>query len=537
MDKDRALADLVFDKGVVLHGPCLERLKELPDNSVESVVTDPPYGLSALSPAQLSKVVARWAAGELDAMPTGKGFMGKSWDAFVPPPAVWVECLRVLKPGGHIAAFAGTRTVHLMALSLQMAGAEIRDTLWWSYATGFPKGHNVSKAIDKQRHGRHDIHRVTAWVAQARDAAGLTNRDIDATFGFNGMAGHWTSQNANSLVPTSDQVPRLLDVLGVALDAVPDEVRRLLVDCNSRTGQPGPAWAQRKVVGSATCPQVPFRPSLGEAVGAVELDITAPATDAAKQWDGWSTALKPSVEPIVLARKPMTGTVAQSVLAHGTGALNIDASRVGMSEEDREAARVPSHQLKSGIVDAGRGGHVRNGGRWPANSLWSHAPGCRQADAEPVWACEAGCPLAELDQQSGTGGASRFFPQVNWASVDAALEEAAPFRYQAKPGKKERNAGLEHIEGPANVHPTVKPVALMRWLITLVTPPGGVVVDPFLGSGTTAVAAVLNGNKFIGCELTDEYLPIIAGRIGWAIAQAAAAEAEAVDDSQPTLFA
>jgi hypothetical protein len=269
---------------------------------------------------------------------------------------------------------------------------------------------------------------------------------------------------------------------------------------------------------------------------AVEVDITAPATDAAKQWDGWGTALKPAHEPIVVARKPLVGTVAQNVLQHGTGALNIDGGRVnpgsaipgGGGLRGGAGSRNAGWQRPSHSDGAATEAHFD--GRWPANIVLTHAADC--ADT-----CAAGCPVAELDRQSGerptgqvrpyerssrpmfpvgqsmtyekpsdSGGASRFFTVTEWDPITDV-----PFRYVAKPGKTERNAGLN-----ANHHPTVKPVDLMRWLVRLVTPPGGTVLDPFLGSGTTAVAAILEGFDWVGCELTADYLPIIEGRTAWA---------------------
>lgn len=184
------------------HGDCLDVLRELPDASVDAVVTDPPYGL---------------------------GFMGKKWDA-LPPGEDWArECLRVLKPGGHLLAFGGTRTWHRLAVAVEDAGFEIRDSIAWMYGSGFPKSLDVSKAIDKQRHDTAEIYTVTAWVRAARDAAGLTNKDIDVAFGANGMARHWTDVPPNGKqpsVPTLEQVPLLLETLGVAEDAVPEDVAR-----------------------------------------------------------------------------------------------------------------------------------------------------------------------------------------------------------------------------------------------------------------------------------------------------------------------
>jgi DNA modification methylase len=436
----------------ILVGNCLDTLKTLDDASISSIVTDPPYEL---------------------------GFMGKTWDAsgIAYNVELWRECLRVLKPGGHLLAFGGTRTYHRMAVAIEDAGFEIRDSIHWVYGSGFPKSLDVSKAIDKQRHDRDDIYKVTAWIRSARDAAGVTNKDIDNAFGFAGMSGHWTSSKSQPAVPTLDQVPQLLQVLGVAAEKVPEDIRRLLWDLNGKKGQPGENWAKREVTGQheahvfgawvTNCGMEHHN------TGKEKRDV--PATDAAKTWQGWGTALKPAHEPIVVARKPLVGTVAANVLAHGTGALNIDGCRIE-SEARPVMARTAENKRQSmgggPTTGATSTGEMHTAGRWPANIIFDEAAG------------------AELDAQSGLE-ASRFF-------------------YCPKPGKKERNAG------GTNTHPTVKPLALMRYLVRLVTPPGGIVLDPFLGSGTTAMAATLEGFDWRGCELTTDYLPIIDGRVKWA---------------------
>lgn len=329
---------------VLNHGDCVKVMRELPDASVDSVVTDPPYGL---------------------------GFLGREWDA-VPPGREWAEgCLRVLRPGGHLLAFGGTRTWHRLACAVEDAGFEVRDSIAWLYGTGFPKSLDVSKAIDR--------------------AAGAEREVI--------------GQRSTHLArPITESWER------------------------SRAGHKG------------------ARSQVPNGNGRLVADVTAPATDAARTWQGWGTALKPAFEPIVVARKPLAGTVAASVLAHGTGALNVDGCRVGE--------------------------------RWPPN--------------------------VALDESCADT-----FP-------------ASCFMYVAKAATSER----PKANGVA--HPTVKPLALMRWLVRLVTPPGGTVLDPFAGSGTTVEAAILEGFASIGIEREADYLPLIQERIFRA--QAALAETE------PTLF-
>ena len=315
----------------LLKGNCLETLKTLDTVSVDSIVTDPPYEL---------------------------GYMGKSWDnsGIAYNQDLWAECLRVLKPGGHLLAFSGSRTYHRMVVAIEDSGFEIRDQIMWLYGSGFPKSHNLKD-----------------------------------------------------------------------------------------------------------------------------------------EWEGWGTALKPAHEPIVVARKPLEGTVANNVLTYGTGALNIDGSRIGVGTGKTKTVQYPdirgnNFNNANGTVEY----TVTDQGRWPANVI-----------------------------HDGSDEVLAGFPN-----------EAGRFFYCARASKSERNAGLEGLperresdrerddgvggDNPRNFHPTVKPLALMRYLIKLVTPPNGIVLDPFLGSGTTAVAATLGGFEWIGCEMTEDYFPIIEARVEWA---------------------
>lgn len=488
----------------LLVGSCLDTLKTLADESIDSIVTDPPYEL---------------------------GFMGKQWDAsgIAYQVELWQECLRVLKPGGHLLAFGGTRTYHRMAVAIEDAGFEIRDSIHWTYGSGFPKSLNIAKSIEAK-------------------------------------------------VKTGKASPK-----GQRMAAMGEEYKE-----SPLAGTPGYG-----TTGNFVNKDTESKP----------LAIT---TEAAKKWDGWGTALKPSHEPIVVARKPLTGTVADTVLQHGTGGINIDATRIGTTGARNNGN---SHGTVGSNSIGVYGKAIKqdyNMGRFPANTLLTHNHDCQQTGTttdQPVagkrtatfgtqdtqsggdgsggwssppittttWSCTPNCPVDLLDQQSGTltpghwtktkttgfgefgngkseyhgtgpksdaGGASRFFHNSQWTTAD----DLTPFIYQAKPGKKERNAGLGAIEpkfAPTmnngiggkehdpdtatkkhNFHPTVKPVELIRYLIRMVTPPKGTVLDPFLGSGTTAVAAVLEGFEWKGCELTEDYLPIIKGRVKWATKQA-----------------
>lgn len=470
----------------VVCGDNIATLRTMPDACVDSVVCDPPYEL---------------------------GFMGRKWDASGVAYDVerWREVLRVLKPGGHLLAFGGTRTYHRMTCAIEDAGFEIRDSIHWVYGSGFPKSLDVSKAIDSAAGAEREV------VGQRRNNKGDSGNQQYAALG---------------------------------------------------------SFKQTKFS-----------------------DITAPATEAAAEWQGWGTALKPAHEPIVVARKPLSGTVAANVQEYGTGALNIDACRVYTDWND--AAEKIS-------APPGQGIECNPLGRWPSNFVLSHSPGCVRVGRKKVassqfngapdhpnpgyqggfngarpaclhapdgtetvddWRCVDGCPVKMLGEQSGEsvsrdGGTRRTAlgcmnddgwrpkPTRRFSPEDAGTASrffhqfpADPFVYEAKASRSEREAGCEALpaktrgeitgredDAPGcnnprsgksasgairNTHPTVKPVALMRWCVRLVTPPGGVVLDPYAGSGSTGCGAVPHGFRFIGCELHAEHKAIADARIAW----------------------
>ena len=384
-------------------GDCLGVLKAMPDNSVDSVVTDPPYGLS---------------------------FMGKRWDYDVPSVEIWAECLRVLKPGGHLLAFAGTRTQHRMAVRIEDAGFEIRDMIAWVYGSGFPKSLDVSKAIDKH-------------LGAKREVVGV-------------IPDRWTGKG-NSL--------------------------------NFSTDRP---QAEVAVTGEA-------------------------ATGEAATWQGWGTALKPALEPITVARKPLVGTVAENVLAHGTGAINIDGCRVGdfqnttPSGVDRRNAALAEAGYRPGAYQMGEKRPDTPPGRWPANLI--HDGSDEVAGLFPQTGKSTGGGKKNGDKFGGG-----YAPPDEDAIGYGDAGSAARFFYCAKASKKDRGEG--------NAHPTVKPTELMRYLCRLVTPPGGTVLDPFMGSGSTGKAALLEGFAFVGIEREQESFDTAVARIGCAGSDRAAAEVE-----------
>ena len=494
----------------IRHGDCLEVLRSLDDNSVDSVVTDPPYGLSNTKPAQVADVLAAWVTGGTEAVPAKRGgFMGKDWDSFVPPPAVWAECLRVLKPGGHMAVFAGARTQDLMGLSIRLAGFEIRDTLGWVYGSGFPKSMDVSKAIDRGNgENRNRQYEFTEWMR----STGITTREIDEATGTN-MGGHYLTTASQPSIATAD----LFDKLRHLLPEVPERIERLVAE---RTGIEWTDYVKREVLSERPAYGIGGNGILnGHSEGATA-KVTTSATDDAKRWEGWGTALKPAIEPIILARKPLVGTVAQNVLEHGVGGLNIDASRVG---SDGGTVAVNFGETRGAMYGGGKGKPTNEidkigKGRFPANVLLDeHAAkemdeqsgwqkdgtavrrNRKNSEANPNGIYSSHVREAEPDQTFGSGGgASRFFPV---------------FKYQAKAPKKERPV-IVREDGTKVQHPTVKPLSLMSWIVTLTTPEGGTVLDPFAGTGTTLQAARDKGFGAIGVEQDEDYIQLIEQRLG-----------------------
>jgi site-specific DNA-methyltransferase (adenine-specific) len=394
--------DKNVNKNVILHGDCLEKLRDIPDNSIDAVVTDPPYGLS--KEPDIYEVLTKWMNGE-DYQHRGGGFMGKTWDSFVPGPSVWREVFRVLQPGGHVVCFAGTRMQDLMTVSLRLAGFEIRDVIEWIYFSGFPKSMDVGKAFDK-RNGRNypddDFREIIYRKEAKREKIGE---------------------------------------------------RSYRVTENSTWGQ--------EVNGGR------FK------IGEHTYDITAPATDLAKKWDGWGTALKPSHEPIILARKPIEKNVAYNVEKYGTGAININGCRIW----DENKA-----------------------GRFPAN--------CITTERDAFFSKYFNITPPELSKK-----ASKKDRNSDWRGEEISL----PLREKVFGNDKGDGfgRGLSNSKHPTrNNHPTVKPTDLMAWLVRLITPPGGVVLDPFAGSGSTLVAAKREGFNYIGIERESEYVEIARARVG-----------------------
>jgi len=360
-------------KNKILCGDSLEVLKDFEDNYFDSVVTDPPYGLA---------------------------FMGKKWDYDVPQVELWKEVYRVLKPGGHILSFAGSRTYHRMAVNIEDAGFEIRDMLGWLYGSGFPKSHNIGKAVDKLQGNKREV------VGKYKNLSPGDEWRISGNFG-----GESTNQNKRSI------------------------------------------------------------------------------TKGNSEWEGWGTALKPAHEPIVMARKPFNTSVAENVLTHGTGGINIDECRVGTDEKLSRPVNSASNNVYGKYNTFGN--DVEPQGRFPANIIHDGSE-----------------------------------------EVLEVFEESSRFFYCAKASKAERNMGLDDFETKKaggmsgrndgsmgsitynkNHHPTVKPIKLMEYLVRLVTPKEGIVLEPFAGSGTTLIACKQQGFNYIGIEREQEYCDIAEARL------------------------
>ncbi len=445
--------DIHGDGWKVLAGSCLDLLLELDDCSIDAVVTDPPYEL---------------------------GFMGKSWDSsgIAYNVEVWKQCLRVLKPGGHILAFGGSRTWHRLAVAVEDAGFELRDSIAWIYGSGFPKSLDVSKAIDK--------------------AAGAEREVVTAT---------------------------VVDIFG---EREEDKKKLDIASTHDRIAM-GNGWK-------------------GEVIE------TIATTADAKKWQGWGTALKPAFEPVVVGRKPLIGTVAANVLQWGVGGLNIDGTRIGTEQRKTWSAGAANYKVSN--AEPWKDTKHMVTGRWPSNVMLDEYTAGLVDEQSGITKSAA--------SMRGSGGGTEHIGQLSSRKDSLRGHNdsggASRFFYVAKANKRDRNEGLDDLEAQRhsdrekndgvggdnprnrsnqakqNFHPTVKPTDLMRNLIRLVTPLGGTVLDPFTGSGSTGKAAILEGMQFVGCELTPEYLPIIQGRIDWAVEQVKAEKLAEEQKAAEVLF-
>lgn len=447
----------------IICGDNIAELKKLPDNYADSIVTDAPYGLGKEPDAAL--VLKDWVEKGYHEIKAKGGFMGKSWDSFVPQPLFWKEVFRVLKPGGHVLCFFGTRTYDWGVMAIRLAGFEIRDCIQWIYGSGFPKSYNVANGIEGKL--------------------------------VNGSASWNSWQNMDG-----DKEDR-----GLGYSTI-----------NAEQGN---------------------RPTDYAASGQRTSKMTH-TTEQAKQWDGWGTALKPANEPIVLARKPLIGTVVENILEHGVGGINIDGCRIASDEvlTGRKGVlwshqRDGKEQLAAATINDGKG-------RFPANVILDEEAG-RVLD-EQTGVLKSG--YGEVGSGSGENTTKGIYgaKQSKITSCFADSGGASRFFYCAKTSQAERNKGLDGFEekenshstygihtdeglihngrnpenrtrAQKNNHPTVKPVSLMRYLVRLITPAKGLCIDPFNGSGTTGIACKLENVNYIGIDMDEDYCKISEARI------------------------
>lgn len=444
----------------ILKGDNIDLLKQYPDNYFDSVVTDCPYGLGK-EPNAL-KLLQDWIDHGYHEI-KGKGFMGKNWDAFVPQPIFWKEVYRVLKPGGYVLAFFGTRTYDWGTMAIRLAGFEVRDAISWLYGSGFPKSLDISKQLDKNTGAERK-------VIGTKGLKSFNGTRADKNKGRLGLD-HRTYEQANSL--------------------------------------------------------------------------TAAECDAAKQWEGWGTALKPAQELICVARKPLQGTVADNVLKHGTGGINIDGCRIEFqSEDDLKSATfgtgtniIGGNYVGSKLTDGRKNVEANSDGRWPANVILD--PFMANELDEQTGITKSGKVKTEKGAYGGESNVTFIRGISNQDNQYGDSGGTSRFFYTAKASQEERNAGLEGFEKFVvddgrktpndtafqrgiterfNTHPTVKPIALMRYLLRLVTPPGGKTLDTFAGSGTTGCAAYFEDiGEIVLMELDEQgtYIPIIEARTAY----------------------
>jgi len=577
---------------IVINGDNIELLKNYPDNYFDAVVTDPPYGLGKEPNAQ--ELMKDWIKKGYHEI-SGKGFMGKEWDAFIPQPIFWKEVYRVLKHGGHVLSFFGTRTYDWGVMSMRFAGFEVRDCIQWLYGSGFPKSHNISKAIDKKPN-LEKVKDWKRWLELQINNSIKSQKDINLECGFNaiGYARYDSNDYWATNRPNLEKWEKMKNAIGI-------KTTEWDFICDSNAEERGYVDSTSGLSGGS-----------GNTVGRFtgkELSNNSIASTA-KRWDGWGTALKPANEPIVLARKPLEKglSIAENILKWGVGGINIDASRVGFKDDAdyKESTQKNQHadfgtkpltnNTVYGDYSMVQPTNYAPEGRFPANIILTHHEDCECKGTKKVkaikggnsraiqkntyndfgknydntpngigcgygdengqeeledWDCHEDCPIRILDEQSGVKASTRnmsysrgggYFidgipnkKEKSWFKSEVG--GASRFFYVAKASKAERNKGLEDFDTKQttggggtyneeagakygsikaegkNFHPTVKPIKLMQYLVKMITPPNGIVLDPFCGSGTTGVACKMDGFQFVGLEQDPEYAKIAEARI------------------------
>lgn len=489
-------------------GNMLDMLEVIEPNTIDSIITDPPYELN---------------------------FMGKGWDnsgiAFQPD--TWKKCFDVLKPGGYLLAFGGSRTFHRIACAIEDAGFEIRDTIMWLYGSGFPKSMDISKSLDK-RNGRTSKEFVEFGKYLKEKRGNISQTEIRKLFpSKNGtLTGNASNWELGKNIPTLEQYKILKEKLGL------DDRFDWLVEIEE---------AKREVIGTKKSLALPINDQLKGWGEKREYNITIPATDLAKQWQGWGTALKPSFEPIIVARKPFKSSLVDNVIEYGVGGINIDECRVGNEERTYKGMSKHKPEGAGTFRDDNwtpKDIEVNVSGRFPANTILTYD----ETDFDEV--C-GGFPNTKstynkdskhettIHRENADTLKYGYKTRIDSSSYNDS-GSASRYFYCAKASKKDRDEGLDNFEEEKvndgrntpidnafqrgetlrkNTHPTVKPTELMQYLVRLITPNGGTILDPFNGSGSTGKAVMYENRernknyKYIGIELTEEYLPISKARI------------------------
>jgi len=488
----------------LIQGDCLEKMKDIPDNSIDAVISDPPYEL---------------------------GFMGKKWDntGIAYNVDLWKEAVRVLKPGGHLIAFGGTRTYHRMACAIEDAGFEVRDMIEWIYASGFPKSLNVGKAVDKLRKGSDKLDEFSLFIKNRREELGILKSEADKfVCGGTTMYSFFEGRKDKPLYfPNNEHYKKIKELLKLDNtwdDFVLETNEQIVGYENGDFGfqKDGQRWNGDKKI--------------------LEL------TERAKQWEGFGTALKPAHEPIILARRPLEcKTIVENVLKHGTGALDIDGCRIPTSDTYSYKNGAGGNGFHGGVGREPDGSRIDTPemnpqGRFPANIICtddalndgvmtksSNGDANTEESHTNTYGWAKGGIYKSGIHHGDSGSKSRYFDIDVWAEKHGLLQFP-------KASKRERNEGCEGLEAKftktmndgigmrehneseptaynKNHHPTVKPVHLMSWLVRLVSKEGDTVLDPFMGSGTTGVACKKLNRNFIGIELNPEYFKIAEKRI------------------------
>ena len=478
----------------IICGDSLEVLKDFEDNYFDSVVTDPPYGIS---------------------------FMSKSWDYDVPEIDLWKEVYRVLKPGGHLLSFAGSRTYHRMAVNIEDAGFEIRDMLGWLYGSGFPKSHNIGKAVDKFGGNNHLSKKIASELKKARTKRNITLKQADILF-CNGSTNYswYEGRPAGQRIPDEKTFEKISDEWFELkeISKLVKQADREIVDVKDRGN--GRQFADGKSGFSK-----------GKTI----------YTKGNSQWEGWGTALKPAHEPIVMARKPFNTSVAENVLTHGTGGINIDECRVGTTDNLNGGTYAKNSTMKQENATSWskpvlKTEFIQPEGRFPANIIHDGSEEVLEIFPETTSGKMSSKHTRHTDE-SPHGIYGKFDINHPLGETYGDTGSAARFFYCAKASKAERNMGLDDYEEKQvtdgtirsnqetartfgansakrkNYHPTVKPIKLMEYLVRLVTPKEGIVLEPFAGSGTTLIACKQQGFQFVGIEKEQEYCDIAEARL------------------------